>query len=272
MKKLVIMILAAGLLLVAALAIFKNQIIESVVRQQIRSSTGLEMEVESLRMGLLSSALEIRGLKLMNPPDFPDREAFDISRIHARYSVRSLFSTNIQLPELVVEVPRVVLVRKADGESNLERVKDTARRRKQEAAAGRREPAPPPTEPPAGGEAGSGKPAPAEKVKKGFFIGSLTLRVGTVEMRDYGRLKDGKPKVKEYDLALDRTFEKVDGIESVVSQMVNEIIMQEALKSVSEQLADPETMKKLDQKLDKAVEKLGKKIGGLLGGGEKAAP
>jgi uncharacterized protein involved in outer membrane biogenesis len=68
-------------------------------------------------------------------------------QVKADYALGSLFKNEIRLSEVVVDVPRVVVVRKADGETNLQRLSGAARKKGGggRSGAGRRE-APAPAE------------------------------------------------------------------------------------------------------------------------------
>lgn len=251
-------ILVALALVVLAALLAKNALLKAFAVQQIRKSTGFDLEVKDLKAGLFTHFVDIEGLKLRNPPDFPEREAFDIDRIYVRYDLPSFLTSTVRLDEVIIRIPQVVMVKKETGESNLDRMKQNAEKAKVETQPKETsKPAPP------GPRPGEPPPAPEPKVarkEKGFFIRKLTVQLDKVEIRDYSKMRDGKPKISTYNVKQDRTFENVTSVDNLVYQVINEVLIQEALKSVGEQLEKSSK----NGKLGDAFKNIGKNLGELF--------
>ena len=252
--------------------------------RELRRATGVEVTYDRFHSQPWQRVLEVEGLVFRNPPAFKEPVALEIRRLHARYQWRQLLGDRVELDELTLDVPRVVLVRLADGSTNLEQLQSSATSRsaisapaapaapapaKDEwaaALAATEEAAPASPPPPAPGTAAS-RPAPAAPAARAkspppaaepdLHIGRLRLQVAKVELVDYGRMKKGKPYTHTYDVNVDQTFENVTDLDAVGQQLAARVLVQEGVRAVADQLSDPETMEKLNKNLDKLAEKLG---------------
>src|SRR5438270_726446 len=90
------------------------------VTSEIRARTGFEAQVASLSCNPFTGRLTIRGLVVANPAGFPTRDFLQLREFHAEGDLSSLLSDRIALDELVLDVRRLDLVRRADGRSNAE--------------------------------------------------------------------------------------------------------------------------------------------------------
>ena len=252
--------------------------------RELRRATGVEVTYDRFHSQPWQRVLEVEGLVFRNPPAFKEPVALEIRRLHARYQWRQLLGDRVELDELTLDVPRVVLVRLADGSTNLEQLQSSATSRsaisapaapaapapaKDEwaaALAATEEAAPASPPPPAPGTAAS-RPAPAAPAARAkspppaaepdLRIGRLRLQVAKVELVDYGRMKKGKPYTHTYDVNVDQTCENVTDLDAVGQQLAARVLVQEGVRAVADQLSDPETMEKLNKNLDKLAEKLG---------------
>ena len=260
---------------------------KAVLLRELRRATGFEVTYERFHSQPWQRVLEVEGLVFRNPPAFKEPVALEIRRLHARYQWRQLLGDRLELDELTLEVPRVVLVRLADGSTNLEQLQAAAGARSARSApapaapaAAAKAPAPAKDEwaaalaateddasAPAAPAAAQRPTAPAAPVARAaaarpadepdLRIGRLRLQVAKIELVDYGRMKKGKPYMQTYDLKVDQTFENVTDLDVVGQQLAARVLVQEGVRAVADQLSDPETMEKLNKNLDKLAEKLG---------------
>jgi uncharacterized protein involved in outer membrane biogenesis len=175
----------------------RNAIIKTVARKVIQQATGFDLELGSVHAGLISQSFDIRDLKLINPEDFPEATALEINRMLVSYELRSFFTDEVHFREVILDIPRMVVVQKEDGESNLKRLSQGGQGKgeeehKREAKSENKQPAEP----------------KAEKPIRKFCIDTLTLKLGSVEMHKYVRGKD-KPEIQVHDLKVDRTYPNI---------------------------------------------------------------
>ena len=254
MKKMLKWIGIIVVVLIVAVLAARSMIIKSGAQRAIAQMTGFDLEVGGISVGLVSPQFEIRDLKLNNPPDFPDAEAFEIKRVYVKYDLLSFFGDNPHLYEIDLNIPKAVVVKKADGETNLERLEKAGKQ------AGE-------------GEGGKGegktekkpeaKPGPEEKKPAlQVRIDLLTLKLGKVEVRDYSRGGE-KPEVLTYDLNVDRRFENVTDL-----NVISTVIAAEILGNVGGKLIQDmgKIMEQNQGDLKKTGKELEKNFKGLLKG------
>lgn len=241
-------ILLVLLALVVVLFGARNFLIKREVRRLVAQQTGFGISLHKVDVGLFSASVNIEGLELTNPPDFPEEAAFEVRQVKANYALGSIFRNEIRLTEVVVDVPRVVVVRKADGETNLQRLSGAG---KKKGDAGDRS------------GPGGGKPAPSEsKPAKPLRMDRVVIRLGTVEIHDY-TAKGEKPGITKLDLNIDQEHENVNGVGELGSLMVGGVLQQVGSKFMRDlgralnegDGADGE-VKKVTKSLEKAFKSL----------------
>ena len=240
--------------LIVAVVAARSVLIKNAAQKAISKMTGFDLKVGGISVGIVSPEFEIRDLKLTNPPDFPDAEAFDVKQVYVKYDLMSFFGNNPHLYKIVIDIPKAVVVKKADGETNLERLEKASKQAgggegKAEGKKGEKKP--------------EAKPAPGEeKPAPQVRIDLLTLKLGTVEVRDYSRGGE-KPEVFTYDLNVDRTFENVTEL-----NVISTVIAAEILNNVGGKLIQDmgKIMEQNQGDLKKTGKELEKNFKGLLKG------
>lgn len=190
-----LLVLIAALFSLAALAWML--LLPIVVTGQIQTRTGFDASVSSLSCNPVTGQLTIRGLVLTNPPAFPAGDFVQLREFRAAGDLLSLFSERIVLDELVLDVRRVALVRRADGRSNAEVFEQNLGLIAPPAPA-----MAPASAPPARAPAPAAPPAPARK----FLIRKLALRFDQLTLADYS---GAIPDLHDYNLAIDQHYENV---------------------------------------------------------------
>jgi uncharacterized protein involved in outer membrane biogenesis len=260
MKKL-LFVLAVLAVAVAVLLIGRNFLLKTAVESILRNSTDFDLSIGSVNMALLDSSFEVTGLELRNPPDFPDPEAFAVDRFLVDYDLSSLLSDEVHLYNVVIDIPKVIMVRKADGESNVERLAAAAKKDTKPEGGGMQEPK--------GGGAAEEKGAPAgkpAKEAKKVRIDRLTVKLGKVEMRDYSRGRT-EPKVYDYELNMNRTYNDITDLQKLGATISTELLVTAApqvlndLSTVLEENRDE--IKAAGKELEKAAKDLKKQFEGM---------
>ena len=88
----------------------RNAIIKSGARKAVREATGFDLEMGGVSANLLASRFEIRDLKLINPEDFPEETAIEFKQMFVSYDPKSLFTDEIRLRSIVLDIPRMIVV------------------------------------------------------------------------------------------------------------------------------------------------------------------
>lgn len=193
-------LLAFLAVLFAIAALLWMALLPEIVTGQIRSRTGFESTVASLSCNPFTGRLTIRGLVLTNPPAFNTGDFVQLREFRAAGDLLSLWSDRIVLDELVLDVRRLALVRRADGRSNAELFEQNLGLL-----------APAPVAPASIPSASTPPQAAAASVTvatpvRSFLIRRFVLRFDQLVLADYS---GAKPDVREFNLALDQHYENV---------------------------------------------------------------
>lgn len=251
-----ILLVLVALLVVAVAA--RNIVVKREVRRILESTTGFKLELKSVDVALLSTAFDVRGVKVLNPSDFPEPLAFDVREVKVDYALSSLWRGETLLHEVVLDVPRVVVVKKKDGETNLQRLSGGGSR-------------------PAGGKpapSGDTRPPPgdgAKKPAKPFRIAHLVVRLGTVEIHDYTVAGD-EPAVTTLTMNVDQEHSDVTSMAQLGSLMAAGVLQQAGARFLGDLVRglDKSTEgKDLDKEIRKVTDSLGRAFDGLMGGKKK---
>ena len=245
-------IVVLGVVVAVGLAVaFRNVVLKQKLQEALARQTGFALELDWVDLGLASTSFDLEGLRLLNPPDFPEPQALTINQVRVDYDFWSLFGRELRFREVVVDIPQLVLVRKADGETNAERLGGRGKR-----APGEPAPQPDPRETP---------PAPGEPEEpRGFRIDRLVLRVGTVEFHDYTKLNaEGAPAVSALTLNVDQEHQDVTSLRQLGGLMLGGSIQQMGLFLLGQELQDKDS--KLNKKIQKAADKVQQQLNRLFG-------
>lgn len=205
-KKTLITVLVIVAVAMVALVGVRNVMLKKAALRLIEEQTGLRMEIDAFDVGVFKPTFEIRGLTLLNPPDFPEGEAFEIERFYVHYDLLSLFSDEVHFYEVEMRVPKIVVVQLENGETNMGRMTEQTDQQMRKRKRSGEEPAP-------RGEPEDDQPPPerapeSRKEPKDFRIDTLTLALGEAEYRQYveGRTE---PKIDRIELNQEQTFHDV---------------------------------------------------------------
>ena len=108
-----------AVLLVVVVLLSYNAILRRVVEHNIRAQTGMDAEIGSLNIGLVSPTVEIRNLKIHNSPDFGGTPFLDIPEIHVEYDRAALHRREIHIKLLRFNLGELDIVKNQAGRTNI---------------------------------------------------------------------------------------------------------------------------------------------------------
>ena len=202
------------LVLLAAGILFRNSLIRAGTEAVVTRVTGFPLTLDSFDLGLLDGRIEMKGMHLRNPGGFEDPRCIEVPRLVAQVDLESVRSEVLHLPEIVLDVKEVVVVRNAAGEINLDRLR---------ALGGSGD----------GGKGGAKEPADSGPGRR-WRIDRLELTMGRVLLLDYTKLKDGKPREETWDVGVDHEeFRNVDSPEAIVKIIVLKVLRGTSIRLVN---------------------------------------
>lgn len=249
----VVLTLVVVLLAGAGLAA-RNILIRKALPEVVERTTGFGLKLDSIHIGILKPVISVEGMTLLNPPDFKEREAFEIARFRMEYDPRSLLSDPLRLRRVVLDISRMVLVEKPDGTTNLERLAEVrpGGKQRQKAEGGRPSPA-------------AGSRGKRGRVSRGVVIDQLEVSLGTLEVHRYG--EEGPPEVDSVEVNRRTTLYNVTDPGAVLAQVASEALLSSAARELSRVLKKRGLEIHLDEKkLNEVGRKLKDALGSLLKG------
>jgi len=190
------------------------------ITSEIRARTGFAADVASLSCNPFTGRLTIRGLVLTNPPGFSTNDFVQLREFRASGDLLSLFSERIVLDELVLDVRRLALVRRADGLPNAELFEENL---------GLIPIAAPGTRATLGASTSRNAPPPPPPRK--FLIRKLALRFDQLLVANDS---PAKPEIHEYKLAVDQSYENVTDLKQL---LVPDVLKRVAAENLGPALA-----------------------------------
>jgi hypothetical protein len=238
-------ILLALVVLGGAGLLLKNLLIRKGLEESVTEVTGFPLAIDSFDLGLFDARVDVKGLRLTNPPGFEDPRCLDVARLLADVDLMSAFGKELHVERIDLDIAEVVVVKNAQGETNLDRLEALGDGEGGKAA-GPKESAP---KKPA-------EPKGAKRKDRKWRCDLLHLRLGKVVLIDYTEMRKGKPKQEVFDLDIDERIKDVHGPKQIVRIIVRRVVTKtpiRLLKATAENLA----------------EGIGDALGGLLGIDEK---
>ncbi len=211
--KIIRTIVVAIVVLVAVVLLGKNVIARIAVTRGVKAVTGLRLEIKSLEVGLRSTMVRVKGLRVMNPPGFTDPVMLDAPEIYVNYDLGSLLKGHPHLEEVRLNLEQLTVVRNRQGELNLNSLRSVKETKK--AAS----PQTPPSEK---------KPAETPSIQ----IDVLNLDIGKVVYKDY--TAGPTPSVREFNLGVHERFEHITNPSVLGSLIVSRALTRTALANLGD--------------------------------------
>ena len=212
MKKTVI-VLAAILVLLAALYVSRNLLVKALLVKGVKSATGLTLTIDHIDVGILRTYINVKNMKLYNPPEFEDKLMIDLPEIFCNYSFGALLKRKIYLEEMRINLKEFIVVKNSDGAVNLDSLKVVENK----------------TDEPSKEEASREEPT-KEKQSGGLQIDVFELKIGTVLYKDYS--KGEKPDVKTYPLNINERFEDITDVSVLWSVILTKALIKTAIPAL----------------------------------------
>jgi len=208
LRKIILVLAAAVVALVVVVIFGRNLIIKSSVPPAVKAVTGFDASLADVDVGLFSSKIAIKELKVTNPDDFTEKRMLHAPEIYLEYKLGSMMSNRREFPVLRLNVSEVVVVKTEKGESNVKRIMEA-------------------------------KPK-SEGPSAANHFGEADVTIGKVVLIDFSKMVRGKPLTVEYTLNFHQKFT------DVADDDLKKLVMLPALKSFAGKIQDikPETLEK----------------------------
>ncbi|MCC5788124.1 MAG: hypothetical protein JJT75_00685 [Opitutales bacterium] len=164
----------------------------SLIRRNIESETGFPTTLESAELKPLRGQVSLQGLHLSNPEGYPDERFLKVEGIHLEFRLREIRKEPFTLRRLELTIPELVVVRRADGSTNIDELLANLAEEEIE----------------------------EEEDMPEFFLHHLILRFGTLVIVD-GRNPDNV-RVREYNFNIEREWEEVSELSKIIKPLLRD--------------------------------------------------
>lgn len=241
MKKILKLLGLLVVILLIVLLIGKNFIAKTAVTSGVKAVTGLEMDIDSMDVGILNTLVGINGMKLYNPPEFSDRVMIDIPEIYVDYDLSAFIKGTAHLEEVRINLKELTVVKDKEGRLNINSLKVAKKGEKPE--------------------------KPGERKETEIKIDLLDLKIGKVIYKDYSR--GSEPKILEYNLNLHEKYYNITDLNEMGKLILVKALMNTnianltnfALNSLQSEVSD--ILKKATE-AGKALQEIDKKAVDIL--------
>lgn len=176
MKRLLWKTVAVVAVLLVTLFLARNFIARKSVEIGTKRITGFPLTIGSVDLGLFSSKIDVHDLKLMNPPDFPEKMFVDMPQLFVDYRLGSMIGGAPHVNDMLINIKQLVVVKNNRGESNAQKLKGVVSSN--------------------GGSTKSSK----------YAVDKLRIHVGTVAIKDFSR---ARPYERNITLNVDATYRNI---------------------------------------------------------------
>jgi uncharacterized protein involved in outer membrane biogenesis len=235
MKKLLLGILGVLVILLVALFLARNFIARRSIEYGAKKITGFPMTIGSIDLGLFSSKVDVRDLKLMNPPEYSEDTFVDMPQLSIDYRLGSMFSGAPHVNDMLVNIKQLVVVKNNKGETNAQKLKAVV---------------------------SSGKSSSK------YYIDTLRIHVGTVTIKDFSR---PKPTERNVSLNIDATYKNISDSTDITRLVLLTVMSQVHLPDIG---INTEDLKKnlgdVTNQAGQALQGAAGALGGLFDGIKKS--
>jgi hypothetical protein len=115
---------AVLLLFVVGAIIFKDSLLKTITRWNIKASTGLEASIGKFKLDLSGSRLQIINFRIYNDPAFGKSPLLDVPEIYVQFDPEQAAAGRLHFKEVRFNLAELNVVRNTNGITNVEALKD----------------------------------------------------------------------------------------------------------------------------------------------------
>lgn len=186
---------------------FKDRLAKSAVEKAVCAATGLKLDMQGFKVGLWKTDIEIKGLRLFNPPQFKEHLMFDVPYVFVDYDFAALIKKGIHIQNMKIDLRELDVIRDKNGALNISALKPVSNQ-KQDSAAKKSSQEPPPVR-----------------------IDYLDLKIGRVIYRDYSK-DPANPSIQEFNLNFQGTYTNIKDLRSLVNIIIGRALVDTAINQL----------------------------------------
>jgi len=196
---------------IIGIALAKNAIARGAISGGVTAMTGLGLHIDAMDVGLLRSAIGIRGLEVHNPKGFPEPVMVSMPELYVDYDLGAFVRGQVHLEEVRLNLEELVVIRDAQGRLNLDALRAISESKRPQEPAARE---------------------PAKGAAPDIRVDALELKIGTVIFRDYS--KGSPPKVQEFTVNINERHEGITNPTVLAGLIVSRALMKTTIAKLTD--------------------------------------
>jgi uncharacterized protein involved in outer membrane biogenesis len=96
-----------------------NTILRNTLQHQIQAQTGLDAQIGSLKLALLSPTLRLQNVRISNPPEFGGAPFLNVPEIYIEYDRVALAKKEIHIKLMRIKLAELDIVKNQKGRTNI---------------------------------------------------------------------------------------------------------------------------------------------------------
>ncbi len=228
------------ILVVVFFAIGHNSVMKWAVREVAKSFVGIELEMDSVHLGIMKTDIKLSNAVVMSPKGFENEQTMKASDIYMNYELIPLLFKKVHLTDLKLNISEIVVIKNPKGKMNTDAVKKMSKNGIAQE----------------GGKGSRGLNGLDKKESIPLKIDYATISIGKVVFKDYSL--GGRPQVSTIKLGFSKAQFRDIRWDDVLAGM-------RFLSSVSESAPRPllkglESILGSHDVIEKSLKELGKKL------------
>jgi hypothetical protein len=194
--------------LVTAVFVFaKDKLIELMTEGACRVVTGARLDIERMKVSLMGTVIDIKGMKVYNPENFPYELMADVPEVYADYDLSEISRGVIRFKKLRFYLKTLNVVRNFKGEVNLDSLKPVSDQ-----------------------TSGSQIEAKAKGKVPDVQIDVFELKADKAFYRDYSGSKE--PVVVKFDIGIDERYENINDPYTLIRLIISRVLNKTAVSNI----------------------------------------
>ncbi len=189
--KTLISFIIVALFLIMTLTIFKDVIAKYLLERDIKQLLGLDVSMQSMIVGLSTTTVETKELKVLNPSGFEEKIMLDVPELYINYDAHACLNRDLHFEYMKLHLREFYVIKDKEGKLNLEEIKVVEEAEKV--------------------SKGQIQPPPDINAKEfEFRIDTLDLKINKVIYIDYTKMFRGKPYTKTWNVNVNDRYTNID--------------------------------------------------------------
>lgn len=117
--RIALMLVALAIVVAVIILLTYNLVLRNTIQQQIQAQTGMDTQIGSFKLALLSPTVRMQNVKIANAPQFGGAPFLNISEIYVEYDRAALKKKEIHIKLARINLAELDIVKNQNGQTNI---------------------------------------------------------------------------------------------------------------------------------------------------------